>query len=188
MVDIGRLRHARRPARMKEGRNPVLPGLGERQRLCGLAGKFGSKAFDRGIVLHGVFRADEGHDPAFRRRQIPVQVNFQNGPDAGGMPDRFGDLLCDVSLGKGAQRDHHLCPGFAQDCADLLWLQQRVDRVDDPRRHRPQKDDGRFDRIGQNEGHDIGFPDAKAAKQVCRLSALSQKLCPGQRFRRVRRA
>ena len=52
----------------------------------------------------------------------------------GRMAHRLAHLLGDVGLGEGLQRDDDLGARLAQDGADLLGLEQRVDRVHDARR------------------------------------------------------
>ena len=154
------LRHAGRAAGVEIGGHTVGLGILEGQ-LGRLLGHFLVQAFDIRMRLAVDLGPDERHDPGFGRRQVAVEIDLQDGVHARRVAHGLGDLLCHVGLRKRLQRDDDLGPGLAQDRADLLGLQKRVDRVGDARDRAAQQRIDRLVGIGQDIGHHVLLADAE---------------------------
>jgi len=83
-------------------------------------------------MLHRIFGSDQRHNPAFRRRQIAQQINFENRRHSRSQANRFSGFLGDVRFGKRFQRHHNGGARLAQKPANMFWRQQRIDRANDP--------------------------------------------------------
>ena len=173
--------HPRGAAGVEIGGNPVIRAVGKGQLVGRHARDFGPEILDRGRVADRVLRADQRHNQLFQTRQIGDKINLQHGLDTGGELHRLGHLLRKVGLGERLQRDHHLCPGFPQDGADLFGFQKRVDRVHDPRHRAAQQCHRRFQRIRQHECHDILLPNPQRPEKVCGPRHLAMQFGPAQR-------
>ena len=176
------LRHAGGAAGMEIGGDAVFLGILEGQPIGGLLGDLGIEVDDLGMVVGGVLGPDERHDELFQPREVAQQIDLDHMLDVGRVAHGLGHFLGHIRLGERLDRHHRLGPGFAQDGADLLGFQERVDRVRDARNAAAQKGQHRFVAVGQDIGHRIRLGDAKRAEQVRRLRDLAVKLRPGQRF------
>ena len=103
------------------------------------------------------------------------------------MAHGLGHLLGQISLGKSAQSHHNFGIGFAQNCADLIGFQQRIDRIDDPCHCPPQQGNSGFQTVWQHKGHHIGRPDTQRPEQVRGLGHAGVQIIPCQGFGFVRR-
>ena len=174
--------HARGAAGMEIGRNMIGRAVLERQPVRGLLAAFSVKGFDVCRMADRVLGADQRHNQLFDATQIAQEVHFQHGLDRRRVLDSLGHLLRQVGLWEGANRDHNLGLGLAQDGGNLFCLEQRVDRVDDARYRPAQKGHRSFQRVGHHIGHNVIFPDPKAAEQVCRLGHIGVQRVPCQGF------
>ena len=181
------LGHTRRAAGMEIGAHPVPRGIREIERGV-LPPGLGHEILDVGMVLAGHFRPQEGHDPAFRRAEIGVQVDLEDRVHLPRMAHRLGGFLGDIRLREGFQRHHHLGVGLAQDGADILGLEQRVDRAGDAGHHGPHHRRRGLQAVGQDQGNHVALLHLERAEEVRRLAHLLVKLPPCQRLRRVTRA
>ena len=174
-------RHARRAARVEIGRDTVACAIGKGQRL-GLARDLGVEILDVGMMVAKVLGPDKRHNPRFRRRQIAVEINLQHGMHTRRMAHGLGGFLRHIGFRKRLQGDDDLSLRLAQDRGNLFRLQQRVDRIDDPRDGTAQNGQHGLVAIGQDAGNNIAFLDTKAAEQVGRLACFFMQLPPSQGF------
>jgi hypothetical protein len=169
MPRIGVLRdlgHARGAAGVEIGRDPVARAVGEGQLVARVFGHLLVPVHHAGAVAGGVLGTDEGDDEFLQPRQVAQKVHLQHDLHVGRVADRLRHLLGDIGFREFLQRDHDLGVGLAQDGGDLLGLQQRVDRVDDPRDRAAQDRHRRLGAVGQHEGDGVGFLDAQRAEHV----------------------
>jgi hypothetical protein len=141
-----------------------------------------------GLVRGVHLRADEGHDPRLRGREVAVEVDLDHRLDVGGESHGGVGLLRHVGLGEALQRHDDLGLRLTQDRADLVHVEQRVDRVRDPRNGRADQRDGGLVAVGQDVGDHVGLAHAQAAEEVRGLRGLGVELRPGQRLGLVLRA
>ena len=162
-------------------RHAILLRILELQRL-GLLGHLCIQVFICSLILHAALGADQWHDHFFQSRQIAVQIHFQNGFDVGRQRHGLGGFVGYVSFGERPQCDDNFRVRLAQDRTDLFCVQQRVDRVHDPRNRTAQKADDRLVRVWQDIRHHVIRPDTQRAEQVGCLNGFVVKLLPAQRF------
>ncbi len=173
------LGHARGAAGVEIGGDPVFFGVLEAEG-CGLRLHFLVEAAQIRVARAFDLRAHQRHDPAFGRRQVAVEVNFQNRLHVWRVAHGLRRLLRHIRLGEGFERDDNLGVGFAQDGGDLFRFEQRVDRVDDPGNGGGNGRDNRLGAIGHDHCDHIRRPHPQRTEQVCRLRHLRVKLGPGQ--------
>ena len=177
--DLG---HAGGAAGVEIGRHPVARAVGKFQRRLLRRHRLVIVA-QIGMVAGRVLGTHKRHDPALGRAEIAIEVDLQHRVDIWRVAHRLGGFLRDVGFRKRLERDHHLGPGLAQDGGDLFGLQQRVDRVHDPRDRGADGGCRGFQAIGQDQGDNIALVDLETAKQVGRLTALVMELLPCQGLR-----
>ena len=174
-------RHARRTAGMKVGADAVGLAVLELEGLRLGADGLG-EGVDLGFMLDRDLGADERHDQLLHAGQVAVQIDLDHVLDVRSQLDGFGGLLGHVGFREGAQRDQHLGLGLLQDRADLFGVQQRVDRVDDPRDHAAHIGDDGFVAVGQEIRDLVLLAHPQIAHQIGELRHLAPQVVPGQRF------
>ena len=138
------------------------------------------EAFYIRVMIDVHLRTHERDDPALWRREVAVEIHREDRMDIGRVLDRLCRFLCDVCFGEVAQGHHDLGFGLAQNCADLLWLKQWVDRINDTCSHTANQGNGCFRGIWQDKRDNIAFPYTKTAEEIGGLTDLIVKLAPAQ--------
>ena len=114
---------------------------------------------------------------------MPAEVNLKDVIQAlAHFRGRAGNLR-KIRLGEGFERNQHLCVRHLQYSADLLGVDQWIDRARDAGDLGSKDGDRGFGGIRQQERHDIILPDPQRPEQVCGLGRLVVNLRPGQCLR-----
>ena len=185
---LGDLRHPRGAAGVEVGGDAIALRVREGERSVFCFASSVVKSSTRALWVGCTFGPDEGHDPRLRRREVAVEVHLDHRLDVGG--ERHGGmrLLRHVGLGEALERDDDLGLRLAQDRADLVDVEERVDRVRDPCDGRADQRDRGLVAVGQDVGDHVAFADPEAAEEVRGLRGLRVELGPGQRLGLVLRA
>ncbi len=178
---LGHFRHARGAAGVEIGAVAVVGGLGEIELVGAVDMHRLGEIEHLRLVARLQFRADEGGDPGGGRREIAAEIDLQHRLDIGREGDGLVDLLGEVGLGERREGDDDLGAGLAQDGADGLGGEQRVDRVDDARRGAGEQGDRGFEPVRQDVGDHVGGTDTEAVQQVGGAGDLGAELAPGER-------
>ena len=166
------------------GGDPILLHVLEVQGF-GLLGDGRGEVDPLGRVAGRVLGAHERDDPALGRLQVAVEIDLDNGVHLGRLLDRLGHLLGEVGLGEWLERDHDLGVGLAQDGADVVGLEQRVDRVGDARDHRAEQGEDGLSAVRHHQSDNVLLADPEAAQQIRRLADLAVQFLPGQGLGRI---